>query len=48
MSTTDHLDSTMMVIGETPQLFLDNAIIEACQEITKTFHLSRTKTRQTR
>ena len=47
MSTTDHLDSTMMVIGETPQLFLDNAIIEACQEITKTF-ISRAKTRQTR
>jgi hypothetical protein len=32
------LDSTMLVIGDTPQLFLDNLIIEACQDMTKTFH----------
>ena len=34
----NYLDSTMLAIGDTTQLFLDNFIIEACQDVTKTFH----------
>ncbi len=35
------MDSTMLSIGSSTQLFLDNVIVEACQELTKTFHQPR-------
>ena len=35
------MDSTMLQIGDSSQLFLDNLIVEACQELTKTFHRPR-------
>jgi len=34
----DYMDSTMLYIADSTQLFLDNLIIEASQEITKTYH----------
>ena len=36
---TDYMDSTMLHIGDFPQLFLDNLIVEASQEMTKTTHM---------
>ncbi len=37
----NYMDNTMLSIGSSTQLFLDNVIVEACQELTKTFHQPR-------
>ncbi len=34
-------DSTALVIGDTPQLFLDNLLVEASHDLTKTWHSPR-------
>ena len=37
----NYMDSTMLVIGDNPQLFLDNLIVEASHDVTKTTHQPR-------
>ena len=38
---SDHLDSVILGVDDFAQLFLDNGIVEASQELTKTFHQPR-------
>ncbi len=36
-----HLDSTMLAVFDRPQLFLDNLLVEAAHDLTRTVHLPR-------
>ena len=38
---SDHLDSVILGVDDFAQLCLDNGIVEASQELTKTFHQPR-------
>ena len=37
----NYMDSTMLAIGDNTQLFLDNLIVEASHDVTKTTHQPR-------